>query len=113
MSPASRNPWAMSPRWIPPSRVEGNRTSRNTLYPHRPGPFPAIVFLHGGGGSSGALSYDAGARGLAKGQAVVISGQLPAGTRTDSQPPSMMHSRPTDGQRAPWADGEAIRVAWH
>ena len=43
--------------------------------PTGPGPFPAIVFLHGGGWVIGSPeSYDAGARGLAKGvQAVVIS----------------------------------------
>jgi acetyl esterase len=43
--------------------------------PTGPGPFPAIVFLHGGGWVIGSPeSYDAGARALAKGvQAVVIS----------------------------------------
>jgi acetyl esterase len=43
--------------------------------PAGPGPFPTIVFLHGGGWVIGSPeSYDAAARGLAKGvQAVVIS----------------------------------------
>jgi acetyl esterase len=47
-----------------------------TIYtPTGPGPFPAIVFFHGGGWVLGSPnSDDAGARGLAKGvQAVVIS----------------------------------------
>jgi acetyl esterase len=54
---------------------DGTELTATVYTPVGPGPFPAVVYFHGGGWVIGnRQSYDAGARALAKGaQAVVIS----------------------------------------
>jgi acetyl esterase/lipase len=55
--------------------LDGAELTATVYTPTGPGPFPAIVYFHGGGWVIGSRqTYDAGARALAKGvQAVVIS----------------------------------------
>ncbi len=93
---------------------DGAQLTATVYTPTGPGPFPAVVYFHGGGWVIGSRQVcDLAARTLAKeADVVVISVDYRLDRSTNFRRLGTMRSRLTNGQRPRWARGGATRGDW-